>query len=294
MAGLISGELRLTIDIILGLLLGEVIIRFHAADTLMKHILPFLMRHNIPKVTGLAICASLGSSRAGAGIISSAFANHELSEREAVWSVLMLPFPAYLRRWPSTMIMSVSLAGLSGGIFAVSLLLRSALRFLLALFFLKRNHCTENAFTFSCLHSARHIPFHRRIVKTLPIAWIFFALSYSVVPMVDAYFCGIFTGGILPFSGWGIAAASLGHVSTALALSGGAIAGGELTVRQAVFALILGSGLGTTTRILRQDAGYYFGLFPSRTAQKLLFMNFITITPIIMMNLFLAWFALSF
>ena len=100
MSGLIRGELKLTIDIILGLLLGEVIIRFRVADILLKHVLPFLVRHNIPKVTGFALGASLGSSRTGAAIISSSLAAHELSEPEAIWSVLMLPFPAYLRRWP--------------------------------------------------------------------------------------------------------------------------------------------------------------------------------------------------
>ena len=294
MSGLIRVELKLTIDIILGLLLGEVIIRFRVADTLLKHILPFLVRHNIPKVTGLALGASLGSSRTGAAIISSSLAAHELSEPEAIWSVLMLPFPAYLRRWPSTMIMSVSLAGLSGGIFALSLLLRSGLRFLLALLFLNRHSSTRDTITLSESSTHKSPPFTKRIIKTLPAAWICFAATYTLTPTLDAYFRAKFTGSMLPLSGWGIAAASLGHVSTALALAGGALAGGELTVSQAVFALILGSGLGTATRILRQDAGYYFGLFPTKTAQKLLFMNFITITPIIIMNLFLAWFALSF
>ena len=294
MAGLIRGELKLTIDIILGLLLGEMIIRFRVADTLLKHILPFLVRHDIPKVTGLALCASIGSSRAGAAIISSALANHELTEREAIWSILMLPFPAYLRRWPSTMIMSMSLAGLAGGIFALSLLLRSGLRFLLALFILKRKHLSKNTINIPVNTSTQATSFIKRIVKTLPAAWIFFAVSYSLVPMVNSYFRAKFTGSVLPFSGCGIAAASLGHISSALALAGGALASRELTVGETVFALILGSGLGTTTRILRQDAGYYFGLFTVKTARKLLFLNFITITPIIIMNLFLAWFALSF
>ncbi len=294
MAGLIRGELKLTVDIILGLLLGEMIIRFKAADILMKYFLPFLIRHNIPKVTGLALAASIGSSRTGAAIISSALANHELSEHEAVWSVLMLPFPAYLRRWLSTMIMSVSLAGIAGGIFALSLLIRSGLRFMIALSFMTRQHTYRESITFQAASSPKPLPFIKRIVKTLPAAWIFFAVSYSLVPMVNSYFRAVFSGSLLPLSGWGIAAASLGHVSSALALTGGALASGELTVRQGIFALILGSGLGTATRILRQDAGYYFGLFPPRTAQKLLIMNFITITPIIMMNLFLAGFALSF
>ena len=294
MAGLLSGELKLTIDILLGLLLGEIIVRFRVADTLLKRLLPFLVRHNIPKVTGLALGASLGSSRAGAAIISSSFSRQELTEHDAVWSVLMLPFPAYLRRWPSTMILSVSLAGLSGGIFALSLLVRSALRFVLALSVLKSHNLSSHSLTLPNTSHTKPTRPLKRIITTLPVAWVCFAVTYSLVPFIRGYFAAKFTGGMLPLAGWGVAAASLGHVSSALALAGGALKSGELSVTQAVFALILGSGLGTTTRILRQDAGYYFGLFPARTAQKLLFLNFITITPIIIMNLFLAWFALSF
>ena len=294
MAGLIRGELKLTIDILLGVLLGEMIIRFRLADNLLKHILPFLVKHNIPKVTGLAIGASLGSSRTGAAIISSAFANHELSEREAVWSVLMLPVPAYLRRWPSTMIMCVSMAGLAGGIFGLSLLLRSALRFALALSLLKRKHLAGNSLTISGSPKALQPHSLKRIIKTLPVAWGCFAVTYSLVPFLNAYFQARFTGAILPLAGWGVAAASLGHISSALALAGGALAGGELNMSQAVFALILGSGLGTATRILRKDAGYYFGLFPPKTAQKLLCLNFFTIMPIIIINLLFSGLALSF
>ena len=302
------GEVKLTIDIILGLMLGEMIIRFRVADTLLKRFMPFLERHNIPKITGLALGASLGSSRTGAAIISSALTNHELTEHEAVWSVLMLPFPAYLRRWPSTMIMSVSLAGLSGGIFALSLLLRSAARFFLAYSFLKNAHqaaartlpikISSDAGSLAPIVPPNACGKQRKaashILMTLPTAWICFAVTYSLVPFLKGYFRAKFTGSLLPLCGWGVAAASLGHISSALALAGGGLASGELRESEAVFALILGSGLGTATRLLRQNAGYYFGLFSPKTAQKLLFLNFITIMPIIMMNLLFSGLALLF
>ena len=100
--GLLKGEITLTIDIIFGLILGEVIIRLNIADKIMKRFMP----RNIPGVTGLALAASFGSSKAGAAIISSALANNTITEREAVYSVLMLALPSYLRRWPSTLALS--------------------------------------------------------------------------------------------------------------------------------------------------------------------------------------------
>ena len=295
MAELLRAEVKLTIDIIAGLMLGEVIMRLGLAEKLLKAFMPFLARHKIPSVTVLALGASLGSSRAGAALIASALHNRKISERSAVWSVLTLPFPAYLKRWPMTFIMSMSLAGKAGGIFALSLLLRSALRFAAAVMFLMREHDGENVLSLPETAPAKTAHnFLRQLTRTLPAAWVCFAGAYMLVPIVNEIFRGMFAGGLLPASGWSITAASVAHMRSALALAGGSMAAGELTVPQAVFALVLGSGLGTATRILRQDAGYYFGLFEVRIARKMLLMNFITIIAAISINLFFARLALLF
>ena len=44
---------------------------------------------------------------------------------------------------------------------------------------------------------------------------------------------------------------------------------------------------------MRQNAGYYYGLFPKRIATRMLVMNVGTITPIIGVNLIFAGIALS-
>lgn len=285
MNGLIKGEIRLTIDIFLGLMLGEIIMRLR---------LPSFRLRGIPKSTGLALAASFGSSKAGAAIISSALSEGSITEREAIYSVLMLALPSYLRRWPGTLAMSAGLAGKAGIIFAVSLLARSVLRFLWVYALLRRKGVhppIEEIVTERANHSPKIL---LRLMKSLPLAWIFFALAYSLVPIANKFFAEHFSGSMLPLAGWTVAAGSIAHVSSALALAGGAMASGELNTYQAVFALVLGSGLGTATRILRQNAGYYFGLFPVKTARKMLFMNFFTIMPLIILNLIFAGIALLF
>ncbi len=295
MNGLLKGEITLTVDIILGLILGEIIISLKLPDILLKRLIPFLERMNIPSVTGLAIALSTASSRAGAAVISSALENGKITERSAIWSVLMLPFPSYLRRWPSTFLLSLSMAGNAGIFFALSLIFRSTARFFIALFFLRR----ENHELSTNEHHEINFPRYSfkiasKIFKTLPVAWVFFALSYSLVPVLNDFFKNFFSGHdtFIPLSGWAVSAGSISHVSAALALAGGSMSSGELNTAQAVFALILGSGLGTATRILRQNAGYYFGLFPSGTACKMMIMNFATIIPLIMLNLIFAGLAL--
>ena len=134
MNGLLRGEILLTIDIIIGLLVAEVIMRLKVSDIIMRRFIP----RSIPAVTGLAIAISAGSSKAGAAVLSSSLSRGEISERSAIWSVLMLPLPSYLRRWPSTFMLAVSMAGVAGGVFAASLLLRSIMRFFFALYMLRR------------------------------------------------------------------------------------------------------------------------------------------------------------
>lgn len=293
MNDLLRGEIYLTAEIIIGLLFAEVILRLKIPDIIMKRFAP----KNIPPVTALAVAISAGSSKAGAAIISSSLSRGEISESSAVWSVLMLPLPSYLRRWPSTFALSLSMAGKAGGIFALSLLSRSILRFMTALYFLRRENRNK---TFQN-HNAESFPKARNyftlhtLAKTIPLAWIFFALAYILVPFADEIMREIFVDGdmFLPLSGWAVSAASIGHVNAALSIAGGAIHSGELSVSQGVFALILGSGLGTVTRILRQNAGYYYGFFEKRTATKMLMMNFATIIPLIMINLIFAGLALS-
>ena len=287
MSGLLKGEILLTADIFLGLIIAEIIIRLRLPEILMKRIIP----RNIPAATAMAVAVSAGSSKAGAAVLSSALSRGEISERCAVWSALMLPLPSYLRRWPATFALSVSMAGLAGGIFAVSLIIRSIMRFMFAMSMAGREGCESS--------SQREISgktygggVWRNFLRTLPAAWVMFGIAYSVVPYAEGFLRGAFAGGLLPLSGWTVAAASLGHVRGALALAGGSIEAGTLSVSQGVFALVLGSGLGTVTRVLRQDAGYYFGLFPRSTAVKLLLMNIATILPLIMINLLFAGLAL--
>lgn len=293
MNDLLRGEIYLTAEIIIGLLIAEVILRLKIPDVIMKHFAP----KNIPPVTALAVAVSAGSSKAGAAVISSSLSRGEITESSALWSVLMLPLPSYLRRWPSTFALSLGMAGKAGGIFAVSLLARSILRFMIALHFLRRENRnktfqTHNADSFT--ESRKYFTLHS-LTKTLPIAWIFFALAYILVPIADEIMREIFADGdtFLPLAGWAVSAASIGHVNAALSIAGGAIHSGELSVSQGVFSLILGSGLGTVTRILRQNAGYYYGLFDGRTATRMLMMNFATIIPLIVINLIFAGLALS-
>ncbi len=277
-SALLMGELRLTLDILAGLAVGAAVIRSGFADKLMKKSLPFLRRFGIGSVLGMALTISLGSAKAGAALIASSLSEGRIAERPAKIGTLMLAFPAYLHRWPATMVMAASLAGMPGAIFGLTRLVRSGARFALLAAARRRGEGEIGVAAEGAECPARRIKFGRRMLRTLPIAWFFYAAAYALVPWAEDTLRGWLLGGtaFLPLAGLAVSAASIAHVSAALALAGGSLAAGELTAAQAVFALLFGNSLGIVTRLFRANAGYYFGLFPRNTAKELLFWNFAT------------------
>jgi hypothetical protein len=86
--------------------------------------------------------------------------------------------------------------------------------------------------------------------------------------------------GWLPASGWTVVAAGLSDGSAALAAAGGAVSGRSLTVAQALLALLLGNLVGTFTRVLRQNVGYWMGIFPRELMRPLLVWHLGTLFPL--------------
>lgn len=286
---LLRGELWLTFDILLGLLIGDLVLRWGLADRLMRRMMPWLRRHGIGPLVGLALTLSLGSAKAGAAVLASALSEGRIDRHTALWGTLSLAFPAYLRRWPATLVLSVSMTGLVGGIFALVLILRSLVRFALVVCVLRSRESGELPREEVPDRRRMGWGFYRKLGVTLPLAWFFYAVAFALVPYAESAFRRWFMGGsFLPLAGWAVAAASVAHVSAALALTGGSLAAGELSAAQAVFALLLGNGLGIVTRALRQNAGYYFGLFPAGLARSMLFWNVGTVALLTGLSLALA------
>lgn len=286
---LLRGELWLTFDILLGLLIGDLVLRWGLADRLMRRMMPWLRRHGIGPLVGFALTLSLGSAKAGAAVLASALSEGRIDRHTALWGTLSLAFPAYLRRWPATLVLSVSMTGLVGGIFALVLILRSLVRFALVVCVLRSRESGELPREEVPDRRRMGWGFYRKLGVTLPLAWFFYAVAFALVPYAESAFRRWFMGGsFLPLAGWTVAAASVAHVSAALALTGGSLAAGELSAAQAVFALLLGNGLGIVTRALRQNAGYYFGLFPAGLARSMLFWNVGTVALLTGLSLGLA------
>lgn len=291
---LLRGELQMTFSILFGLLIGDLILRFGMAEKLLKRLLPVLRRVGVGPVLGLALTVSVGSSKAGAALLATALEEDTITRDGALWGTLSLSFPAYLRRWPSTLFLAVGMAGRAGGIFASVLLLRSLGRFLLALRNARNSEREATPERPVKETKARGAFLYKRLIRTLPLAWIFFAAAFVLMPWLETLFREHLGGAFLPLAAWGVASSAVASVGASLAMAGGSLAAGDLSVAQAVFALLLGNGLSYFTRALRQNAGYFFGLFPGGMAKSILLWNILSMLPFVLLSLLLAALPLLF
>jgi hypothetical protein len=294
----LRAETVLTVNIAAGLVIGEVILGLGVIDRLFAPVIPRIARLGIHGKIAAAMLMALGAPRSGAALISGAYMDGEINDMEATCGTLSLAFPGYLRRWVGTAAMAAGIAGAAGVIFAVVLLARSACRFVWVVFVLIRRgegrvHGAGDIkkTELSCKDRAKRTL--RLLARSLPWAWAFFALTYALVPFVDRVFSEYIAGSgfysFLPLEGWTVAVSSIAHVTAGLSSASGAIYAGKLEVGQAVLALLVGNMAGSVTRTMRQNVGYWVGIFPKELIPGLLRWHMATTLTLEIVSIFIAW-----
>ena len=299
LSALLRAELILTINIIAGLAVGELILATGVVERLFAPIVPRLARFGIHEKIASAMILAIGAPRSGAAVISRAYSDGGITSQEATYGTLSLAFPAYLRRWTGTVAMAVGIAGRAGLIFAFVLVARSACRFIWVVILLSRRGVRRAA---DCMtnNDREIIKVKDRIRRTLrllrrslPLAWFFFALTYTLVPFADSVFSEYLARpelyNILPAEGWAIAISSIAHVTAGLSSAAGALGTGSLNVGQAVLALLVGNMAGSITRTMRQNVGYWVGIFPKDLIPGLLRWHVITTVTLEVLSILLIW-----
>ncbi|MDR1579176.1 MAG: hypothetical protein LBS35_02365 [Synergistaceae bacterium] len=297
-AALLRAECVLTFNIAFGLAVGELILGLGVIDRFFSPLIPRLERLGIHGKIAAAMVLALGAPRSGAALISRAYSEGELTGDQATFGTLSLAFPGYLRRWVGTAAMAAAVAGVSGFIFALVMLLRSACRFTWAVVLLA-SRAKARSGVFAELEST-HVGVRERTVRvlvqlkrSLPWAWAFFALTYVIVPFVDGAFSKYASRGgmlwFLPAEGWAVAVSSLAHVTAGLSSAAAALSAGKLRVTQTVLALLVGNMAGSVTRTMRQNVGYWVGVFPRELVKNLLRWHLATTIILEIMSVFIAW-----
>jgi hypothetical protein len=132
-----------------------------------------------------------------------------------------------------------------------------------------------------------------QLKRSLPWAWTFFALTYVLVPFADDAFAKYASGGgmlwLLPAEGWTVAVSSLAHITAGMASAAAALSAGKLGVAQTVLALLVGNMAGSLTRTMRQNVGYWVGVFPKELVKNLLRWHLASTVTLEFSSVLIAW-----
>jgi hypothetical protein len=295
---LLKAECLLTVNIAVGLAVGELILALGIVDRLFSPLIPRLERFGVHGKIAAAMIIALGAPRSGVALISRSYSDGEITKDEATFGTLALAFPGYLRRWAGTAAMAAAIAGVSGFIFAAALVLRSACRFIWALLMLSRRAPERGGV--SAAPDKISIGVYERasralalLKRSLPRAWLCFALTYALVPFVDGAFSKYAAADgflwLLPAEGWAVAASSLAHVTAGLSSAAAGLSSGKLGTAQAVLALLIGNMAGSITRTMRQNVGYWMGIFPKELVKNLLRWHLATTAALEIISALIAW-----
>ncbi len=284
--GFLIGEVRLTVSVLSGILVGWWLIKLEVPRIVLGKIGPIVCRCGIHPDLVVALALSLGSSRVATGMVASSFERGDLDREEAVFGTLLLSFPGYIHRWVATLGASLGLAGTAGLIYALSLLLRSSVRFVFFLFLLIRKKKSPSSCIAEWDREKPVSPLWPMIKKTLPWGWGAFFLVYWGMPLVEPYFQRL--SGPIPPAILSVAIAGVAHNTAALAAAGASLSAGSLSVGDAVFALLLGNLLGTFSRVIRQNLAFWAGVFPGRVLASLMAWNIGTLIPLMSLWAFIA------
>ncbi|SMG12463.1 hypothetical protein [Dethiosulfovibrio salsuginis] len=286
--GFVAGEARLTVSVLTGVFVGWVIVKLRVPQRALGKIGPLVCRCGLHPDLVVALALSLGTSRVATGMIASAYEKGDLDRDETVFGTLLLSFPGYLHRWVGTFGASVGLAGTAGALYALSLLLRSVVRFAFFLHLLVRARKSFSSCAVQWEKEKPVPPLWPMIKKTLPWGWGAFALVYWVMPIIEPYFYRL--GSSVPPVLLSVALAGIAHNTAALAAAGAGLSAGALSVGDAVFALLLGNLLGTFSRVIRQNLAFWAGVFPGRILVSLMLWHIGTLVPLMVLWVFIAAF----
>ncbi|WP_281744414.1 hypothetical protein [Thermanaerovibrio acidaminovorans] len=276
---LLLAEAKLTASILAGAVAGEAMVRFKVTDALFRPIERLLSNCRINRHALSAMAVSVASPRVGAAMLASAHGEGQITREDAVFGTLCLAFPAYIKRWIATAPVAVGIAGSLGLIYSTVLIARSACRFLLCLALLIKRGSGGSAGNTTSYRSSgesqsRTMPSAGQgglimtTLRSLPMAWGFFGLTFFLMPRLESAALNLLHGTVSP-SALTVITSALVHSSASLASADGALSAGLISPAGALLALLLGNCLGTFTRVLRQNMGYWVGIFPSEVLKPL-------------------------
>jgi hypothetical protein len=284
---------RLIFFISLGLLVGNIVEGLRWTRAMGRLAKPLVKAGRLKDISGASFALAFFSGIAANSMLSEAYENGRINDRELIVSNLFNSLPTYFLHMPTVFFIAAPFIGnvafIYVGITFAAACLRTVAVVLWGRFSLEGEgssgdldailNKTEKTSIKSVLQKAWK-RFKRRLPKivyiTVPIYTAFFFLKhYGFFEWFEQYL----SGGLSSFTWFnpqtlGIIAFSIASEFTAgLAAAGSLLHAGSLSPRGIVIALLVGNILSTPMRAVRHQLPYYAGIFNGRLALKLMGCN---------------------
>ncbi|WP_027178357.1 membrane protein [Maridesulfovibrio bastinii] len=284
---------RLIFFISLGLLVGNIVEGLRWTRAMGRLAKPLVKAGRLKDISGASFALAFFSGIAANSMLSEAYENGRINDRELIVSNLFNSLPTYFLHMPTVFFIAAPFIGnvafIYVGITFAAACLRTVAVVLWGRFSLEGEgssgdldailNKTEKPSIKSVLQKAWK-RFKRRLPKivyiTVPIYTAFFFLKhYGFFEWFERYL----SGGLSSFTWFnpqtlGIIAFSIASEFTAgLAAAGSLLHAGSLSPRGIVIALLVGNILSTPMRAVRHQLPYYAGIFNGRLALKLMGCN---------------------
>jgi hypothetical protein len=307
-SAILAGELlcRTLPFMILGVLVAELIVALGVVDKISFIARPITDFSHLRRECGASFLLAFGSPSAANAMLAQYRKKGFISKREMFLASIINSFPAILMHWRSMLPPLIPLLGIIGLayflILALTGLVKTALLMVASRFLLKNRDDCELA-----LEERKRLPLNeafkeswqvskgtikRMLLITVPTMFVVCILiKVGAFEALSAYLSGMSAYLPIPPSGLGIIAAQFGHSIAAYTVASGLLAAGEITGKEIILTLLVGSVLTSIVSMFRSTMPYYVGIFGLRTGLELMVLssairNIIVIVFIVILALF--------
>ncbi|MDY6931160.1 MAG: nucleoside recognition domain-containing protein [Halobacteriota archaeon] len=285
--------IRATILITVGIVLANIALETNILNRLSTLVVPLSKTLNLPKASVFSLLTSFLSPTAGKSVLSEFYKDGDVSDREAIVTVVMSTFPVVFSESllrAQAPIALILLGPRIGGIYIALRLLSSFLQsfaaFIYSRFFLPGVNFLEDEKKYDlkeidrdppCIKTALKRSFRtlKRVIPILIITFIviFILSDYGVMDQVALFFEPILKSLGIPGESATALIAQFIHYSAGYATVALLLVEGVLTEKQAIITLLIGSMLGITMMYLRYSLSMYLSLF-GRFGLKMVAINY--------------------
>lgn len=273
---------------IVGVLIAELIVALRITDRISVAARPITSFTHLKHECGAAFMMAFISANSANAMLASYYNNNVIEKKELFIASMLNSFPAIVMHWRPLLPVLIPLLGTTGliyfGMLMVVGLLKTSIIMVAGRFLLDGNDCSNTNNQFAERPSLKDasrkslqasMPTIKKIV-TMTVVTMFIVAVLIKIGVFDAltsHLGGVCTYFPIPVAGLSIIAAQFAHYIAACTVASGLMSTGELTSKDVIIVLLVGTVLTSITQAVKWFIPSYVGLFGPKMGTQLIILS---------------------